>query len=333
MRMTRQNILTIVPHGVFIVSLVIVGLFFDPRPDFVKQGGSLINQQFFLLMIVFMLSCFYINMFYLVPKILTQKGWAVYLLVLLVVILSTGFSSVYLISTQGSKFFIAPPVLFILLIITFSVSTSIRLNSDRVKNEKRRKEQENESLRSELSLLRAQISPHFMFNVLNTLASLARQKSDDLENVIIEVSQMMRYMLYGNSENKISLSDEINYLNSYIQIQKLRFEHIHVNKDWDNIDPNLKIEPMLFIPLLENAFKHGTAAVDKPQIDIQITTTEKHLTFMVSNRFNPQMAHDQPKGIGLENVTKRLTYLYENKQSLECSTTKNRFIAQLKIVL
>src|ERR1700749_39736 len=118
---------------------------------------------------------------------------------------------------------------------------------------------ENTHLRTELSFLRSQINPHFLFNILNSLTSLARKKSDQLEPSIISLSQLMRYMLYDSSDNKVPLAKEMEYLESYINLQKLRFgADLKVDVTFSINNDDCLVEPMLFIPMVENAFKYGT---------------------------------------------------------------------------
>ncbi len=276
-------------------------------------------------------------MFVLVPYLLTKKGWGYYLAAIVSIFLIIFLVGYVLSDYSGYQVEkrMGPPIALFILIITFSVSTSIRLNNDRIKNKQLQKEKEYESLKSELSLLRSQITPHFMFNVLNTLASLARKKSDDIEDVIIKISTLMRYMLYNKSEKNIDLEHEIEYLNIFIEIQKLRFgEYIKITTSIDVGDSSVFIEPMLFIPLIENAFKHGVGTVARPMIEIQLTLEDGALDFIVKNRFNPEIAPEkETSGIGIHNIKKRLSFLYEDKHELLTFTEGDLFTATLKLIL
>jgi sensor histidine kinase YesM len=206
---------------------------------------------------------------------------------------------------------------------------------DRSSFETALKEQENEKLKSELSFLRSQVSPHFMFNVLNSLASLARKKSDKLESAIIQLSQLMRYSLY-HTEKKVSLEQEADYLNNYIELQKLRFGssiNMHFHVDIERKD--LMIEPMLLVPFVENAFKHGVGLIHEPVIIILLEATAYRISFTVRNRFNPSgdEMKDESSGIGLQNVRRRLDLLYKDLYTLEIyQTDDNWFITELKII-
>lgn len=334
----KLNIPSILPHAFFITGLLTVAYFFDPRPEFVKQFGPP-DQYSSMKMVLLLLMAFYLNMLVLVPRFLTKKGWGHYLAAVLVSFILLMLLNV-LVGNQtyvgGGRFGArpgGPPVFLFLLLVVTSISTSLRLNGDRVKSEQLRKERENESLKSELSFLRSQITPHFMFNVLNTLSSLARQKSDELEAVIIKISQLMRYMLYNRADNKIFLKNEVEFIESYIEIQKLRFgAQTGIKSHFEIDDPNIQLEPMLLIPFIENAFKHGFGTVADPLIDLQLSCKNGNLFFSLKNRFNPEILPDKSaSGIGIHNVQKRLTYLYEDNHTLNTSVEKDIFTVSLKI--
>jgi LytS/YehU family sensor histidine kinase len=211
----------------------------------------------------------------------------------------------------------------------------LRLTSDRVQFEKDRKESETENLKSELSLLRSQVSPHFMFNVLNNMVALARKKSDLLEPSLIKLSRLLRYMLYETNESSVLLEREVEYLQSYIDLQKQRFgNYITIHTSFDVTDTGSMIEPMLLIPFVENAFKHGSGIKDA-FIFISLTQQESILTFKVQNRYenNPHNPKDNTSGIGLSNVKRRLSLLYQNNHNLNLHTGDGLFTVCLTINL
>lgn len=199
------------------------------------------------------------------------------------------------------------------------------------------KERETVHLKSELTFLRSQISPHFIFNVLNNLVSLARKKSDDLEPAIVNLSQFMRYMLYESDDNRVRLSKEIEYLNSYINLQKLRFgSNVKVTMDISGNPDIYTIEPMLLIPFVENAFKHGTGMVEDPVISITLVIEEasRLIQFKVVNKVSPlDVSKDNNSGIGISNVRRRLAILYPGKHELHTINEDDIFTADLSIHL
>jgi LytS/YehU family sensor histidine kinase len=197
-------------------------------------------------------------------------------------------------------------------------------------------EKQNENLKTELSLLRSQVNPHFMFNVLNNMVALARKQSDLLEPSLIKLSSLMRYMLYETGEQKVSLEKETEYLQSYIDLQLQRFgKKLTVNVDLKTADKRYEIEPMLLIPFVENAFKHGTGLMEQAQIDISLSALNNRLFFNVKNNYDPasQEIKDDASGIGLANVQRRLELLYDHNHQLDISRNGHTFSVSLQIQL
>jgi two-component system LytT family sensor kinase len=229
------------------------------------------------------------------------------------------------------SYIIFPPLVAILC------SFCYRLILDNRKKQQRLKERETAHLTSELSFLRSQISPHFMFNILNNLVALARKKSDELEPAIVNLSQLMRYMLYESDDHRVILSKEINYLKNYINLQMLRFgSNVKVNIDITGDTDKYTIEPMLLIPFVENAFKHGTGMVEDPVIAISLSIDETTdlMRFVVINEVNPQdESKDSSSGIGTSNVKRRLAILYPGKHELRIHNENNSFTIDLSIYL
>lgn len=206
-----------------------------------------------------------------------------------------------------------------------------KLQSDRIVIEKER-----ENLTTELAFLRSQVSPHFMFNVLNNMVTLARKKSDQLEPSLFKLSSLLRYMLYETDEEKVLLEREVEYIQSYIDLQLQRFgSKVKVNQVMENFDKGCFIEPMLLIPFVENAFKHGTGFRQNAEINIELKTESKSLRFMVSNYYDQSIVQvkDKTSGIGLQNVKRRLNLLYNNEHSLSIENKDNYFTIVLQINL
>ncbi|GAA4103169.1 sensor histidine kinase [Mucilaginibacter panaciglaebae] len=199
------------------------------------------------------------------------------------------------------------------------------------------KERENIDLQSELTFLRSQISPHFMFNVLNNLVSLARKKSDKLEPSLINLSQLMRYMLYESDDNRVFLGKEVDYLKSYINLQMLRYgSNVKINLQTFGELDMYTIEPMLLIPFVENAFKHGIGMIENPVINILVSvdSDKNELHFEVDNIISPQdVSKDSNSGIGIVNVRRRLAILYPGKHNLDIVNERNTFTVNLYITL
>ncbi|WP_040628534.1 sensor histidine kinase [Mucilaginibacter paludis] len=220
-------------------------------------------------------------------------------------------------------------------LIAILCSFCYRVIIDNASREEMIRERETIHLRTELNFLRSQISPHFMFNVLNNLVALARKKSDALEPAIMNLSQLMRYMLYESDDNLVPLTREIEYLKNYIELQRLRFsDSVKVTMNI-NGDPGLiTIEPMLLIPFVENAFKHGTGLLEEPVILISLDISDTAIQFRALNSVNLlDGSKDKGSGIGLANVQRRLAILYPEKHELRIFKRDSSFIIELTIQL
>jgi LytS/YehU family sensor histidine kinase len=174
-----------------------------------------------------------------------------------------------------------------------------------------------------------------MFNIMNNMVALARKKSDILEPSLIKLSSLLRYMLYETDE-RVALQKEIEYLQSYIDLQKQRFgNNVTIKTCMEKVEDSFEIEPMLLIPFVENAFKHGTGLIENAEIDVELRTEKNRLSFSVRNKFNEASVEvkDKSSGIGLANVQRRLDLLYGNKHSLLITKQDGWFIVSLQIVL
>lgn len=225
-------------------------------------------------------------------------------------------------------------VTFFMFLFFFACSTAYRTFRDKIKSDQIAQERENENLKTELSLLRSQVSPHFMFNVLNNMVALARKKSDLLEPSLIKLSSLMRYMLYESDEDKVYLEREIEYLQSYIDLQRQRYgNNVKVNASMNVADNQYQIEPMLLIPFVENAFKHGTGLIEDAVIEIKLNAEKNRLLFSVGNKYygSESDMKDKTSGIGLPNVQRRLNLLYGNNHKLLISKKDNWFEVNLEL--
>ncbi len=299
------------------------------------EDFSFVFRPFFVLFHLYIVSLFYFNAYVVVPYALYRKSVLFYVLNTLTFVLAFG-GLIYITTSINhihhhhhySSFFFGAvfPGLFVC-----AVSTSYRIIRDRLRSEQMLQEKENEHLKTELSFLRSQVSPHFMFNVLNNIVSLARKKSDLVEGTVIQLSQLMRYMLYESDEDKVSLDKEIDYLRNYIDLQVMRFgTEVKVDFEAENSDPQSSIEPMLLIPFVENAFKHGLGMIEHPEISISLKGTPKELRFHVKNKTGgTEEEKDKNSGIGLQNVRRRLNLLYGGNHHLEITRTADTYFVDL----
>ena len=189
-----------------------------------------------------------------------------------------------------------------------------------------------EKAKTELSLLRSQINPHFFFNTLNNLYALTVKNSKQAPDVILKLSDMMRYTIYEGEKETVKLADEIEYLNNYIDLHKIRYKKaVEITFKRDEIDTSLSIAPLLYIILLENAFKHGVETLtENAFIHINLYEDADYICFKIENNFDPKEI-SEAKGIGLTNLKRRLALIYPKKHELTVDKTNNIYKATLKI--
>lgn len=313
-------------------------LFSDTAEDGFEH---LIKNSAWLLLLV---GLYYLNTTILIPRYFLQgKIWK-YIFIWIGFIILTAFLNVLwgnLLDSHGwitrhhsfSKRLYYPVVPCIMV---FALSTAIRISNEWFKNEKQIKEMENQKLAAELAFLKSQVNPHFLFNILNNICSLARKKSDDTENALIKLSRIMRYMLYESKDEKVGLEKEVEYLNSYIELQKLRVsENVVIHFTITGDPESLMIEPMLLIPFVENAFKHGVSYLDTSIINISLVVDHKALDFKVDNTIaaNRDTSLPSDSGIGLKNVVRRLELLYPERHTLNVNDNGLVYKIDLHIAL
>jgi LytS/YehU family sensor histidine kinase len=192
-----------------------------------------------------------------------------------------------------------------------------------------------EKQEAELNYLKSQTNPHFLFNTLNNIYSLARDKSDLAPESILRLSKMLRFMLYETGGEFIAIEQEMKIINDYIALEKLRYdESLRVNFNHDIEDMKQAIPPLLLIPLVENAFKHGVSETrNKPFVDIHLSVNKRQLSFIVKNSAEASSEEESVKeNIGLSNLRRQLELLYK-EYDLSVHQQGPVFIAGLKINL
>ncbi|MEZ4774455.1 MAG: histidine kinase [Bacteroidia bacterium] len=204
------------------------------------------------------------------------------------------------------------------------------------REQQNRRSLEQEKLKAELSALKHQINPHFLFNILNGLYGLAYQNDDEpTAEGIAKLSHLMRYMLYESNDNAVLLDKEIRYMENYIDLQRLRTQGaVDIDFSVKGEVQGKKIAPMILIPFVENAFKHGVSTAKPSSIVIQLNILENDLSFRVVNTIHRSESSAAPfGGIGLKNVEKRLNLLYKNAFRLEIDQKNGFFEINLTIAL
>ena len=225
----------------------------------------------------------------------------------------------------------------LIFVIVFGLSIAYFFLKEWARGEKFRTQLEAVQLDTEIKFLKSQVNPHFLFNTLNNLFSMAQGKgNDELANAISNLSGMMRYMLYESNVKLVPLKNEIEYLENAITLNKLRYadSEVTVVFTYPEQIQEVFVAPMLFIPFVENAFKHGVHIGDSSMIKIAISTNNKQLTFFCQNNnygFIKKM--ESQVGVGLENVKRRLELIYPGKHYLHIADDENKYTVTLNIDL
>jgi len=274
------------------------------------------------------IGLFYVHAYWLMPSFLFRRKKLAYSVALTMSVLAAALLSAlafFLIShPAGHNFYHAMGRRIIIMIFFILASASLGAFDENARLEKARKAKETEHLRTELSFLRGQINPHFMLNVLNSMVLMARKRSEMLEPALLELAGLMRYAVYEADHEKVRLEDELEYLRVYIDLQMLRFrDDVAVQFNTPDCVGSQLIEPMLLIPLVENAFKHGIGLVDAPAIHIDVTfAANEMLSVSVKNKYNPLLQEEEKlPGIGLINLQKRLDLIYPGTHRLDTKRT------------
>lgn len=306
---------------------------------------------------------FYLNYVYLVPYLLLQKKYGYYIsiifaLTILFMVIRYHFTITefqemkprngldfqkvplhgnanFTIGGPGRNqpiiFKIIPSFFYILIV---AISTIIKTLSEFYNDQQNKLISESNRTTAELNYLRKQTNPHFLFNSLNSIYSLAHKKSDLVPDAIVTLSEMMRYMLYETDNKTVLLEKEINYIKNYIELQKLRLnniENININIHGDT--KNKYIEPLLLISFIENAFKYGTDYKGSAYVKIKITIDGNILNFWVENKIENNKKVPENSGIGLTNIKNRLLLLYPNAHTLKLTTTESKYTVNLILQL
>jgi sensor histidine kinase YesM len=289
----------------------------------------------------------YFNIYFLFPKFIITKKYKKYILFFLItlcVFYIVRTELIYLLinenvwpesdSPQKAYSFNHIVVVFLIGIYDIALVTTIKLTADWIYERKRVENLQEVQLKTELQFLKAQIQPHFFFNTLNNLYALTLEKSDKAPGVVLKLSEIMQYVLYDVKEPKISLFTAINYIQNYLDLERLR----HSDKITTNINiigniEDVLVPPLIFLPFIENCFKHGVNNNEHLEVNISFeNVSDKWLIFKVENSFENKAAFDTNKkgGIGIQNVKRRLELLYKDNFELKTSINNRKFRVHLK---
>jgi len=301
----------------------------------------------FWIPLLFSAGIFYGNYFLIIDRYLFTKKMVLFIginvvLITCAIVLKEVIEGVYfedLIKgrpTEGDdkppfKMFLYIQLLMYMAPLLFSIA--LKTTKRWVRTEAERKEATNFKLQSELQHLHYQLQPHFFFNSLNNIYAMVDLSPDQAKTSIHSLSKLMRYMLYETDVESILLSKEIDFMKKYIDLMKLRVsDKTVVNYSFPLKETGIKIAPLLFISLIENAFKHGVSASNDSLITIDMTSEDDTVIFDIENDNYPKQTNDQSgSGIGLQNLIKRLELLYPQKHKFKTALNNNRFSVHLEI--
>jgi len=341
-----KNKAALIIHAVFwlfLLTVYIIGLIVSEEKMTAYQ--IMVQYGYYALINV---SIFYINYTLLIPQLVkNRKKYGIYILsISLLIVFMTAVKTVIAVLNPGiilsqinmrthqeemrslgnyaaraifaSGFFIV-------------MSSLIKFAVDWFGNERIQRNLESEKKDMELQFLKSQLNPHFLFNSLNNIYSLAYQKSDKTADAILKLSEIMRYMIYESNDSWVELSKEIEYVKSFIELQKLRF------KDGAAVEFTLNgeidgqhIVPLILISFVENAFKHGVANDHNDPIKINIIANQKILHFSITNKKNTHNK-DEMGGVGLNNVERRLQLLYPDRYKLNIVNSATHYTSELML--
>jgi len=321
-------------------------LIFSKFPDFNLPDKALHLS----VTVVSLMTVFYLNYFVLTEKFLFQRKTAKFFLYNILIIVLVGIA-VHLWQEsnmppmpQGLKFkqeIIPHSIAFLLrdfvsLLIVAMLSVTIKMTGKWYTTEAERQEEQKERTEAELKNLRQQLNPHFLFNTLNNIYAQIAVQPEEAQNSMHQLSKLLRYVLYENNGNLVALERELSFIHNYVELMRIRLNpEVEMKINIDIREKGKTVAPLLFITLIENAFKHGISPTQPSFIDINIhQNNDKQLNCTIRNSYFPKDESDQSgSGIGLENLRRRLEILYPHKHILRTEKEGDTFIAELIIPL
>ncbi len=327
---------------VILLLLPFIGYLYEPKK--ISDFNFYFVKTHFL-NILFIATTFYLNINFMAPKYFFEKRrikFTVLIFILLAIYIFFNYLTIHFSPVEGYKkieeqniFFIrliiGPTIIFSLCILT---STMLFLYEEQAKQKELNKLIELEKTAAELSMLKLQISPHFLFNTLNNIRWLIRKKSELSEESVMKLSEILRYILYEVEGNKVEFNREMEHLKNFIELQTLRLPiegTVAFNVD-ENIH-NFQIEPLLFIHFVENAFKYGIDSKNAPDVHFEFKKIANGILFKSKNKILLKKTMIHNEGIGLTNIQRRLELLYPNKHELNINHTTDYFEVTLKLML
>ncbi len=293
--------------------------------------------------IVSQFSLSLITSLYLIPKFFYKKRYVEYALSILTGISVVVFirymvnENTILLSGQFPELKVSKSLLFIIVttVVVFLITVGFHFFKEWFEERQKQDEIIHQQLDTELKLLKAQINPHFLFNALNNVYSLTQVEPEKAGEMVLKLSEVLRYMLYDSEKDKICLEKEISNINSLIELHQIQYDHkAKINFTITGNVRDKLIHPMLLFPFFENAFKHGN--LFQPQtsfIHSNLEIKENELCFYIENTYTENLSKDKAGGLGIENVQKRLQLFYPEQYQLNITTSEHIFKVELNIDL
>lgn len=338
-----KRIPAIFTHILFLAGFLIFPVLLMP-PLIVHKQFSDADQLFrsVILTNILAASAYYLNYYYLIPSFNLRrkyKAYTVSLLLTAAAILLLPALCNFIISSLNIPFtFVnslrAPFPSLLTTAMALMLSFILHKNNEWKQAQRDKIEMEMQKNAAEVSLLRSQINPHFFFNTLNGIYSMAIRQSTETPAAILQLSQLMRYVLYESEGDKVPLEKEIEYMSGYVKMQYMRLSGNNtVNFEVKNTSSGLTIAPLLIIPFIENCFKYGTSGNHDTKMNISLDCNGKRLCFSSSNTIIPGKMDPDHKGIGISNVKRRLELVYPDRYSLSIRENENVFAVHLEMEL
>jgi hypothetical protein len=310
---------------------------------------------------VFIVCFYYLNTQVLVPRLLINKKWGWYIISILICMFI--FLSL---PREVASFFAEPEFILkdneyirnprftgtpklsraprkgrpiadgyntVLFLLVFAFGTCISVTQRWLRTERTKKETENEKLNTELSFLKSQVNPHFFFNTLNNIYSLAVVRSEKTAPAVMKLSSIMRYILTETERDLVPLNNEVDFIHNFIDLQKVRLtDKVSLNFSAEGNIDTILVAPLLFIPFVENSFKYGVSTKESSTIDIKIEARDNVILFSAINRIVTAESNlMENTGIGINNVKRRLELMYPEQHSLITTIENNHYIVKLEI--
>lgn len=324
-----------------LVAILINLLYWVPRSYylfFIKLSDPIRLYNYgYLAASVFVFYLFYLVM---VPRLFYKQKFAPFIIWSLLAVLGTGIATFEVIKLIASSVYfgkITVPLMVMQFIYSgaYNVIPALALRTliDWYSDSQYRRRLERKNTETELALLKAQINPHFLFNTLNNIDVLIEKDAPKASVYLKELSDILRFMLYESPSEKIVLSQEVEYIQKYIELQKIRTSNKnYVTFEVEGDTEHILIAPMLFIPFIENAFKHSVNKKIDNAIEVKLMVDENAIIFQCSNAYDASALQTQQKsGLGLELIKNRLKLLYRDTYNLEIDKTDTRFTVNLTI--